>query len=1064
RVKVLCQTCDVTGTLSAAGGVNGGVSNSNPQSTAGTNGTTYTSPGGFFYSYNFASAASGNIVSVDIDPFFMGGTFQAQNTTPSDPAAGSLAFKIQKASDSSDLCGIDETQAAAGYPTNACTLEDVAVKLRANLVMNTAPGTPTVNNWTYSYYTRNRPDLTIPASVGAEEAFVYFTDMPTVQPNMLKGQVYAEVTSFVATINAGTVEFQISNNGANWYYHNGTSWQQQTGGGYPLQTNTAAEINAKVSTFDNEIGDGTFFFRAFMVSDGAQKSELDNVDIVYSLPARPIITSLVPASGVAGQEIIINGSSFGLTQAASTVMFNGVAAGTANFWSATQIRVNAPAGVSTGHVVVTVRSVLSEQVPASLFTVNAPSISSVTPSQGYGGDVVLIEGNNFGMVKGSSTVKFHDGVSASCSSWSNTALICTVPSGAETGDIVVTTSGGSDTVAFTITTDTSIWPFEVPGDYTKSSANVLIESGYAFLATVNTPTWLNRSWTSRHPLTIGNSSGVAQADFQVPVYLTVSNFDFDEADPDGDDIRFTASDGTTLINNYWIQSYDSVGKTATIWVKVPNIPVGGTTIYIYYGNPSAGALSNKANTFIDDTFTDGVGTWTQTDVVSDIDDTTDTAYIEFQVNTVPRTCDENWGSSCYGCTNYNDNCTACTPPCVTCTSNACVGSEAIDSLTVNQGTFLLPGATFNVTVEHHTFGTNRFSISYLPPGAGAWTQLYCSGAIAAGTGTYTSANFTLNTTPGIHKVRAAMNYNVACPFTCATRYCDTDELDIYVYYKSGGYFTSDAIPGFMGGKTFTSPNAQPAGTTLTYQIMKASDNNELCSISRADANGGYAIPGGTDCADYTGSVYIRSDMETTSVTSSPTVNSWSLNYYRRKIADVSVTGYGALQNRQYPTDSPTVVNDTGLSFQEIISFTEILYPNTADVTYQISNDGSNWYYYNGSNWVAAAGPAQSNAGSVLQDNIMTFHADIGIGTFYFKAYLNSDGSQQSGVDGISINTAQLTFSQVLNFGIQAGQGDRYVQIYNPYSTDYDLSGHVLGIGPGTEYTIPAGETIPSKGH
>ncbi|MCS7135303.1 MAG: DUF2341 domain-containing protein, partial [Candidatus Aenigmarchaeota archaeon] len=61
------------------------------------------------------------------------------------------------------------------------------------------------------------------------------------------------------------------------------------------------------------------------------------------------------------------------------------------------------------------------------------------------------------------------------------------------------------------------------------------------------------------------------------------------------DIRFTDSDGVTLLN-YWLES--GCGTTNTrIWVRVPSIPASSTkTIYMYYGNPSATSLSNVSAT------------------------------------------------------------------------------------------------------------------------------------------------------------------------------------------------------------------------------------------------------------------------------------------------------------------------------------------------------------------------------------------------------------------------------------------------------------------------------------
>jgi hypothetical protein len=60
------------------------------------------------------------------------------------------------------------------------------------------------------------------------------------------------------------------------------------------------------------------------------------------------------------------------------------------------------------------------------------------------------------------------------------------------------------------------------------------------------------------------------------------------------DIRFTNVDGTLL--DYWIESFDS--SSATIWVEADSlVGSGNTTLYFYYGNPVAVAVSNGTNTF-----------------------------------------------------------------------------------------------------------------------------------------------------------------------------------------------------------------------------------------------------------------------------------------------------------------------------------------------------------------------------------------------------------------------------------------------------------------------------------
>ena len=127
----------------------------------------------------------------------------------------------------------------------------------------------------------------------------------------------------------------------------------------------------------------------------------------------------------------------------------------------------------------------------------------------------------------------------------------------------------------------------------------------------------------------------------------------------------------------------------------------------------------------------------------------------------------------------------------------------------------------------------------------------------------------------------------------------------------------------------------------------------------------------------------------------------------------------------YPTDSPTVVNSIGLTFKKnVVSLSETLASDSAgSVTYQISNDGTNWYYYDGTNWVSATGVAQSNAASVLDTNLITLVDDVGLGDFYFKAFLTSNGSQFTKLDAVTVP-----------YDITGGGGSVSVQISDPIAT------------------------------
>jgi hypothetical protein len=122
-------------------------------------------------------------------------------------------------------------------------------------------------------------------------------------------------------------------------------------------------------------------------------------------------------------------------------------------------------------------------------------------------------------------------------------------------------------------------------------------SGVAYVLQYSTdpslpPAWFDSAWSYRAPITITEQSGGNLVGYQVRVDVTYSP----NMQPDFDDLRFTDNDGKTLLN-YWVENYTAA--QAVVWVKVPSIPAGAEkTIYVYYGNPSAGPASNGSTTFI----------------------------------------------------------------------------------------------------------------------------------------------------------------------------------------------------------------------------------------------------------------------------------------------------------------------------------------------------------------------------------------------------------------------------------------------------------------------------------
>ncbi len=159
----------------------------------------------------------------------------------------------------------------------------------------------------------------------------------------------------------------------------------------------------------------------------------------------PVVSSIQPSAGVAGDTVVISGTDFGPQQNSSTLTFNGVSA-LVQSWSTAQIRAVVPSGVSTGPVVVTVNGVASN---TDVVFALKPFITTVSPGLGATGSVVVIAGSNFGPSQGTSTISFN-GVPATVSNWSDAQINAIVPS-TTSGNVQVIVNGvGSNTPRFTV--------------------------------------------------------------------------------------------------------------------------------------------------------------------------------------------------------------------------------------------------------------------------------------------------------------------------------------------------------------------------------------------------------------------------------------------------------------------------------------------------------------------------------------------------------------------------------------------------------------------------------------
>ncbi len=110
------------------------------------------------------------------------------------------------------------------------------------------------------------------------------------------------------------------------------------------------------------------------------------------------------------------------------------------------------------------------------------------------------------------------------------------------------------------------------------------------------PGLVRYNWQYRRPIAVANPGGTALTNYQVMITLNSSSFDFSKANSDGSDVRATDADGTTLIP-FWIEEWNAGTQLARVWVKIPSIPSGGSTVYLYYGNSLATTSSDGTNTF-----------------------------------------------------------------------------------------------------------------------------------------------------------------------------------------------------------------------------------------------------------------------------------------------------------------------------------------------------------------------------------------------------------------------------------------------------------------------------------
>jgi len=172
------------------------------------------------------------------------------------------------------------------------------------------------------------------------------------------------------------------------------------------------------------------------------------VAITLPAAAAPAVTGISPTSGYPGTQVTYTGTGFGATQGTGSVWLGNKLAGNVVSWSDTQIVAVVAATAATGSASVQQGGVWSNSIA---FTVIKPNITSVSPTTGYPGTQVTINGTNFGATQGTGSVWLGNKLAGSIVSWSATQIVATVASTALSGSVQVQQMGvWSNSIAFTV--------------------------------------------------------------------------------------------------------------------------------------------------------------------------------------------------------------------------------------------------------------------------------------------------------------------------------------------------------------------------------------------------------------------------------------------------------------------------------------------------------------------------------------------------------------------------------------------------------------------------------------
>ncbi len=103
----------------------------------------------------------------------------------------------------------------------------------------------------------------------------------------------------------------------------------------------------------------------------------------------------------------------------------------------------------------------------------------------------------------------------------------------------------------------------------------------------------------------------------------------------------------------------------------------------------------------------------------------------------------------------------------------------------------------------------------------------------------------------------------------------------------------------------------------------------------------------------------------------------------------------------------TLVNKTGMEYEYLTGFAiDYGEADQNDVGFQISNNGTDWYWWNGTTWVKTTGN-DNNDVATINSNISAFSTQLGRGIFYFKTFMLTDGTKQVDLASVTVTEGPI---------------------------------------------------------